>query len=588
MYGCVRGEPDESDGRPFPTPPKEPPKEYSPFPEEEKSCIELSGPIIPQYEAENCDNQCKPNEECKFRSTFEWGKRDVFGKFEHSKSCYSCEIICNVGEYRSGLCDDKCEEDEVCAESLSVSSHPAESCYKCAPTCKKKGLSSSETCDSKCKETEVCKKVERAYNTDVWADELEIWCYACTPSDKTVEPSNETCKKWSEWSEWRWETCKDGKQEGTRERSCLGEDGAPNQAIKPQVETTERTCVIPKVGFIIDGKKTDSFILGENKNIGMEVSSTEPMTFPIRIKLDVELTEKVGSYFLTYGASTQNAPKDYVSVKCQVSNKCVVNTDWGPALARHNKIGDFITVINSGPDDLIYYTFTQKFKVSEKTCTENWECGQWSACTNGQQTKTCTDSNNCGTTVNKPAESQSCTVCTPTWTCGEWNSWNNWNSCSESSTQARTRTRTCTDSNNCGTTTDKPSESESESQGCTYTPTQQKPEYSSHESSLGSNIENLDYNSASVSRDLSTTGGTFGYRILNIPAKNTITVCVTASGGSVGFFYYPQYHYGFDFTDTTPGCTDIYNKNDWANGVLVHLGDPTPANVNIQLTVTKK
>ena len=42
------------------------------------------------------------------------------------------------------------------------------------------------------------------------------------------------------------------------------------------------------------------------------------------------------------------------------------------------------------------------------TCTENWQCTEWSACINNQQTRTCTDINNCGTTFNKPIESQSC------------------------------------------------------------------------------------------------------------------------------------------------------------------------------------
>jgi len=43
-------------------------------------------------------------------------------------------------------------------------------------------------------------------------------------------------------------------------------------------------------------------------------------------------------------------------------------------------------------------------------CTESWTCGDWSACTNSQQTRTCTDANSCGTTAGKPSESQSCTV----------------------------------------------------------------------------------------------------------------------------------------------------------------------------------
>jgi PGF-pre-PGF domain-containing protein len=43
-------------------------------------------------------------------------------------------------------------------------------------------------------------------------------------------------------------------------------------------------------------------------------------------------------------------------------------------------------------------------------CTESWACADWSVCTNGKQTRTCTDANNCGTTANKPVESQDCTA----------------------------------------------------------------------------------------------------------------------------------------------------------------------------------
>jgi hypothetical protein len=46
----------------------------------------------------------------------------------------------------------------------------------------------------------------------------------------------------------------------------------------------------------------------------------------------------------------------------------------------------------------------------EETCTESWYCTEWSDCINSQQTKTCTDTNSCGTTSNKPSESQSCST----------------------------------------------------------------------------------------------------------------------------------------------------------------------------------
>jgi len=43
-------------------------------------------------------------------------------------------------------------------------------------------------------------------------------------------------------------------------------------------------------------------------------------------------------------------------------------------------------------------------------CEESWSCTEWSECIDDMQTRTCTDSSNCGTTVNKPTESQACEV----------------------------------------------------------------------------------------------------------------------------------------------------------------------------------
>lgn len=42
-------------------------------------------------------------------------------------------------------------------------------------------------------------------------------------------------------------------------------------------------------------------------------------------------------------------------------------------------------------------------------CTESWSCSSWSACQAGNiQTRTCTDANSCGSTVLRPAQTQSC------------------------------------------------------------------------------------------------------------------------------------------------------------------------------------
>ena len=88
------------------------------------------------------------------------------------------------------------------------------------------------------------------------------------------------------------------------------------------------------------------------------------------------------------------------------------------------------------------------------TCVESWTCGAWGVCSGGSQTRSCVDSDNCGTIVSRPTLTQAC-VCTPNWSC------TNWTNCS-----AGSQTRVCTDANSCGVNTDKPATT----QTCTVAP----------------------------------------------------------------------------------------------------------------------
>jgi hypothetical protein len=80
-------------------------------------------------------------------------------------------------------------------------------------------------------------------------------------------------------------------------------------------------------------------------------------------------------------------------------------------------------------------------------CQEDWNCGGWSQCANGQQIRQCVDANNCGTTVSKPQIIQQCAQgqCQENWNCGEWSLCVN-----------NQQTRQCIDANNCGTVASKP------------------------------------------------------------------------------------------------------------------------------------
>ena len=79
-------------------------------------------------------------------------------------------------------------------------------------------------------------------------------------------------------------------------------------------------------------------------------------------------------------------------------------------------------------------------------CVSDWSnCTNWSDCINETRVRTCTDINNCNSSLK--TDIMNCT-CIPLWQC-EWTS-----KCMENGT----RVRTCTDINNCNDTSNKPSE----------------------------------------------------------------------------------------------------------------------------------
>ncbi len=88
----------------------------------------------------------------------------------------------------------------------------------------------------------------------------------------------------------------------------------------------------------------------------------------------------------------------------------------------------------------------------QQACISNWTCANWSVCSNGTQTRTCADANNCGNVTGKPTETQTCVpLCSPSWKCADW--------APEKCPKDGKQTRTCTDANACGDLSGKPSES---------------------------------------------------------------------------------------------------------------------------------
>lgn len=74
-------------------------------------------------------------------------------------------------------------------------------------------------------------------------------------------------------------------------------------------------------------------------------------------------------------------------------------------------------------------------------CDESWQCGEWGACTNSQQNRTCIDTNACGTTDERPNIMQPCIEpCIPDWVLDE-----SWSVCDNSGY----RNKEWIDLNNC-------------------------------------------------------------------------------------------------------------------------------------------
>lgn len=70
-----------------------------------------------------------------------------------------------------------------------------------------------------------------------------------------------------------------------------------------------------------------------------------------------------------------------------------------------NLTSDFVGNILVDLPDIGAYEF-----IKPKVCVENWVCGDWSVCSNNNQSRTCQDKNLCGTQTSRPSENQACTT----------------------------------------------------------------------------------------------------------------------------------------------------------------------------------
>jgi len=89
------------------------------------------------------------------------------------------------------------------------------------------------------------------------------------------------------------------------------------------------------------------------------------------------------------------------------SSQLRYNSDYGALMGETDLTKATFTFLNRA--GAVIDTFNVPLQQSS-TCIPIWTCTAYSACTNSFQTRTCTDTNNCGVSTNKPAESQSCST----------------------------------------------------------------------------------------------------------------------------------------------------------------------------------
>lgn len=184
-----------------------------------------------------------------------------------------------------------------------------------------------------------------------------------------------------------------------------------------------------KIEFVLEGKEisiTNTTCLYISNTSGMQgVGSYAYWTSDQNHTFDLTsyLPDANGEYKITIGtpANVTNATNitryyDYAHLKVYArgnwTNMSNLSTDyWNASFDTTTVLDDNYTIIITATDSLGYSS--TKFitiTVNNTLCVENWTCNEWGSCIGSVQIRICTDLNNCGTELNKPAESQSCTT----------------------------------------------------------------------------------------------------------------------------------------------------------------------------------
>lgn len=124
------------------------------------------------------------------------------------------------------------------------------------------------------------------------------------------------------------------------------------------------------------------------------------------LNLDIQNTGETTARFGTITVSPGNFSISSGCSPSDISGSQTLGLSCTIAVASSAALGAQAMSILISPTNADSVTKTVTVTVS--SCTESWSYGDWSACSGGTQTRTATDANSCGTTVNRSAISQSC------------------------------------------------------------------------------------------------------------------------------------------------------------------------------------
>lgn len=105
-------------------------------------------------------------------------------------------------------------------------------------------------------------------------------------------------------------------------------------------------------------------------------------------------------------------------------------------------IKDFIEIedMEDVDSDIVVMDLVERESIWESTCKSDWNCGEWEACVEGVQHRTCKDTKGCSVPTSSPISAQRCDgACVESWEC-------EWSSCEDGYS-----TPDCSDLNGCGT-----------------------------------------------------------------------------------------------------------------------------------------